>query len=248
VETDVENAPGEHRLSSVQVEEIRHWLREGLAQSKASLGEGYQAAVYRYRGPSGEYVIKKAHDSPFRRSFGEAAIRREERIYRRLGGIPGIPHCMGLIDGRYLVLEYVPGDSFRKLQQDLGNRELFFQRLLTTLRGMHAAGVAHGDLKRKDNILVGPNQTPFVIDFGVACVRKADGNAWNRFLFKSVMQADYNAWIKHKYRGKPEPLSAEDRRLYRPMLLETLARAIRITWQKITFRRLRKRSKKTAND
>ena len=27
---------------------------------------------------------------------------------------------------------------------------------------MHAAGVAHGDLKRKDNIIVGPGERPYL--------------------------------------------------------------------------------------
>lgn len=105
---------------------------------------------------------------------------------------------------------------------------------------MHEAGVAHGDLKRKDNILVGPEEEPFVIDFGIAVLAEDRKG----FVFETIRQADYNAWIKHKYRGTPLALSPEDAEIYKPMVLETLARSVRLAWQGLTFRRLRKRHRR----
>ena len=225
-------------LTLDQADAIRDWLQtDGPANT---LGSGYQASIYLYRGPAGEFVIKEALGSMLRRRFSEASIRREEQVYRRLSGVPGIPRCFGLLDGKFLVLEYIPGDSYRKLEHRLGDRERFFANLLVTLNGMHEAGVAHGDLKRKDNILVGPDHEPYVIDFGIAIV--ADDR--RGFVFDSIRQADRNAWIKHKYQGRTENLSAEDREIYKPMVLETVARAIRVFWQKLTLRRWRKRNRR----
>jgi serine/threonine protein kinase len=106
---------------------------------------------------------------------------------------------------------------------------------------MHAAGVAHGDLKRKDNMLVAAGERPFVIDFGIAWCVDSDSPRWRRRIFDLVRQMDYNAWIKLKYRRGTEDVSAKDAERYRPLLLERVARGIRIPWQKVTLRRLRKR-------
>ena len=225
-------------LTLDQAEAIRDWLqKDGPANT---LGSGYQASIYLYRGPAGEFVIKEALGSMLRKRFSEASIRREEQVYRRLTGVPGIPRCFGLLDEKYLVLEYVPGDSYRKLEHTIGNRERFFASLLVTLNAMHDAGVAHGDLKRKDNILVGPEEQPYVIDFGIAIIAD-DGQG---FVFESVRQADRNAWIKHKYQGRIENLSVEDLEIYRHMVLERVARTIRVFWQKLTLRRWRKRNRR----
>lgn len=226
------------QLTLDQANAVRGWLQN--EREADTLGSGYQASIYLYRGPAGEFVIKEALGSMLRRRFSEAAIRREEQIYRRLSGVVGIPRCFGLLDDRYLVLEYVPGNSYRKLEHRLVDREGFFTRLLATLNEMHEAGVAHGDLKRKDNILVGPNEDPYVIDFGIAI--KTDDR--RGFVFNSIRQADRNAWIKHKYQGRMEQLSAEDREIYKPMVLEKVLRIVRVFWQKLTLRRWRKRNRR----
>ena len=224
-----------NKLSFDQAQDIRLWLQ--TRDPTDTVGSGYQASIYLYRGPGGEFVLKEALGSMLRKRFSEASIRREQKVYRRLSGVPGIPKCFGLLDDKYLVLEYVVGDSYRRLQDRLDNRERFFSGLLTTLNGMHEAGVAHGDLKRKDNILVGPNQEPFIIDFGIAVI--AEGR--RGFAFNLIRQADLNAWIKHKYQGHRENLSAEDAEIYRPMLVEKVVRVVRVVWQKLTLRRWRKR-------
>lgn len=230
-------AGGAEALSETQARDLLEWLRTHGPDN--TVGAGYQARIYRYRGPAGEFVIKEALGSWLRKRVSEAAVRREEQIYARLAGVPGVPRCYGLLEGRFLVLQFVPGDSFRRLEHQLEDGERFFSKLLRTLQGMHRAGVAHGDLKRKDNILVGPDEEPFVIDFGVAVVSESGRG----FVFETLKQADINAWIKHKYRGQIKDLREEDAAIYRPMLLERVARAIRIVWQKLTFRRWRKRNR-----
>ena len=74
---------------------------------------------------------------------------------------------------------------------------------------MHAAGVAHADLKRKANIIVGPGERPWLIDFGIAARRgtSALGRSW----FEHAVQGDYNAWIKLKYGRRIEPAEAAER-------------------------------------
>ncbi len=237
----VTTSGAERSLECTQLDQLRTLLSGEPGVKGSRLGAGYQASVELYETPFGSYVVKRARGPFFWRRLGEAAIRREYEIYERLHGVQGVPRCLGLLDDKHLVLEHVPGDSYRQRQHLLENRELFFSRLFKTLTDMHAAGVAHGDLKRKDNLLVGPDERPFVIDFGLACTRGESGQRMNRFLFEWGKQYDYNAWIKHKYHRRVDAILPEDIEFYRPMKLERVARGIRVVWQKITLRRLRNR-------
>jgi predicted Ser/Thr protein kinase len=225
---------------------IARALHEAVARSEGRvLGRGYQATVELYSTPAGDAVVKRAHGKgPFGPLY-RYLLRREHAVYERLAGVPGVPRTYGLIDGEHLALEYIPGPSLRTHEHELKDRAGFFAALLETLRAMHAAGVAHADLKRKANIIVGPGERPWLIDFGIAAKRgeSALGRSW----FEHQVQADYNAWIKLKYGRRIEPaeaarvLSAGDAALYRPLWTERVARAIRVPWQTITLRRPRQR-------
>lgn len=225
-------------IDSVRLAQLSSYLSN---DSGTHLAAGYQGSVGFYETPFGNYVVKRACGPFFWRMLGEAALRRECEIYARLRGVEGIPQCLGLLDEKHLVLEHISGQSYRCRQNELEDRDLFFVRLLKTLKDMHSAGIAHGDLKRKDNLLVGPNEQPFIIDFGLACFRQASGERLNRFYFGWLKQYDYNAWVKHKYQGRYELIEVDDLSLYRPMRLERIARAIRLVWQKLTFRSYRTR-------
>jgi predicted Ser/Thr protein kinase len=221
-------------------------LHDAIARGEGRvLGSGYQAIVELYSTPAGDAVVKTPHATGPLAPLFRRLLRREHAVYEQLAGVPGVPRTYGLIDGAHLALEYVPGSSLRAHEAKLADRTAFFAALLATLRAMHGAGVAHADLKRKANIIVGPGERPWLIDFGIA-VRRGEsrlGRAW----FEHAVQGDYNAWIKLKYGRRIEPaeaasvLSAEDAALYRPLWTERVARAIRVPWQAITLRRPRQR-------
>jgi predicted Ser/Thr protein kinase len=234
------------QLAEREREELAAWLRDAIdAAGGRRLGSGYQASVHLYASPVGDVVVKQPHQGRLLSPVWRALLRREADVYARLAGIAGIPRSFGLIDDRYLVLEYVPGPSLREHEPRIADRERLFGLLLETVHAMHAAGIAHGDLKRKDNIIVGAGERPYMIDFGIATLR---GGSWpGRLWFEHARQGDYNAWVKLKYGRRIEPdevaavLSATDAAIYRPLLMERLARAVRVPWQKITLRRPRQR-------
>jgi predicted Ser/Thr protein kinase len=211
------------------------------------LGSGYQASVLLYRTVAGDVVVKKPHRGGPLGPVWRSLLRREHAVYERLEGIAGIPRSLGLIDGEYLALELITGPSLREHEAQLADRDAFFAMLLATIEAMHGAGVAHGDLKRKDNIIVGPGERPYLIDFGIAVRRSARSGLFNRLVFARLRQMDLNAWVKLKYGRRIDPeterdvLSAEDAAIYRPLLIERLARALRVPWQTITLRRPRQR-------
>lgn len=236
------DAPGAPTSGDAVARLLRDAIRSGEGRR---LGSGYQASVESYSTAAGDVVVKKPHRSALLGWLWRRLLRREHAVYERLSGTPGVPRTFGLIDGEYLALEYVPGPSLREHEPHLENRAAFFAQLLRTLRAMHAAGVAHADLKRKDNVIVAAGERPFLIDFGIAAQR---GSSWlGRAWFEHQCQADYNAWIKLKYGRRIEPveaaalLSPDDAALYKPLWTERIARAIRVPWQKITLRRPRQR-------
>jgi predicted Ser/Thr protein kinase len=211
------------------------------------LGSGYQAAVRLYETSRGAVVVKTPHrDGPLGLLWRHL-LRREQAVYARLGGIAGIPRSLGLVGGDSLALEFIAGPSLREHEPRIAAREAFFAKLLATLRAMHAAGVAHSDLKRKDNIIVGPGEQPYLIDFGIAVRRSETSSLWNRLVFAPLVQMDLNAWVKLKYGRRIDPavepgiLTDEDAAIYRPLWLERAARAVRVPWQKLTLRRARQR-------
>lgn len=229
---------------------LRRLLEQRLSSGDEGrlLGRGYQGSIHLFESPLGEVVVKRAPAAGFAGLLGRRTLRREARIYESLHGVAGIPRCYGLIAGRYLVLEHIAGPSLRVFAEPFADRDRFYARLLRILDDMHAAGIAHGDLKRKNNILVGPDEQPYVIDFGIAWRRTPRSPFWRRRVFELIAQMDYNAWIKHKYGRAAQDMSPDDAARYHPLLLERVARAIRIPWQKLTLRRLRKRLRDPARD
>ena len=202
-----------------------------LSGSQASAG-GSQSHVYVYVDPAGRYAVKIPRGNPLWGWVERWIIRRERSIYARLDGLPGIPRCHGLVDGRYLVLDYVEGESFRAAQARLDPAHPFFERLREIIEAVHGRGVAHTDLKRKDNLLVQAGDTPCIVDFGAAMVR--GGNPLSRGLFRIARQFDRNAWIKLKYDGYRN-IAPEDRTHLRRLGIERASH-----WIKRRLRHLRR--------
>lgn len=223
-------------------------------QRSAEAGElistGYQGAVYKSpaddaipadeRPESGHIIIKEAHGVGIAHFFRRAMIRREYRVYQRLKDVPGVPRCYGLRDADHLMLEYIDSESLRAADKSLADHDEFYSRLREIIRHVHEAGVAHSDLKRKNNVLVTSDNRPYLIDFGTAIVSNPDGGFINRFLFNTACRLDLNAWIKHKYRGRFKDLSEADRADYRPTIVERVFRPIQKIWRRVTARQWRK--------
>jgi serine/threonine protein kinase len=130
-----------------------------------------------------------------------------------------------LIDGRYLVLEYIDSVSLRSGR--IVDRRAYFDTLFAHIRELHRRGVAHADLKRKENILVIGGRLPCLVDFGAAIVRKPGFAPLNHYLYELARRFDLNAWAKLKYQGRMEELTPEDRPFYRRTIVEKIAHAIK---------------------
>jgi len=209
-------------------------------QPSRLLGRGYQGAAYLRDTAAGQMIVKTATGNRILRAARRAMLRREHGIYQRLQGIAGIPRCAGLERGEDLLLEYIEGQSLRDAVLLPPERERFFAALLELIQAIHRAGVAHGDLKRKDNILVGPDHLPYLIDFGTAVSSPEGAGFLRRFLFRQLRRMDLNAWVKLKYQRQRIEMDPVDLQFHRPTVAERGARVVRRVWRKVTARRWRK--------
>ena len=187
---------------------------ESLADA-AVIAHSNQGLIYRLSDGDREFAVKTAVGRGPLLAVNRHALRREYRAYLRLKDLAGISRCHGLVDDRWLVLDFIPGEPFRDAR--IGSD--FFDRLLEIIQAMHARGVAHGDLKRKSNLMVDPEGSPVLLDFGAATLLRAGRHPVNRRLFEFMRQTDLNAWVKLKYGGY-SGVSEADRALLRRSWLE----------------------------
>ena len=138
---------------------------------------------------------------PARVLFGPWQLDREERAYRTLEGVDGIPRLLGRVDRHAIALEYIPGRTLNAVRPGEVD-ETFFARLERLLRRMHDRGVAHGDLHHRD-ILVGPGGEPYVVDFSTAIVAGTAPDPLLRLLFSQMRRADLRCVAKLRRRLVP---------------------------------------------
>jgi len=213
---------------------LQQWIEQSLATGANVLAAGYQGQTLLYEDEDANkrFVIKVPHGKGLVRYFHQRMLRHEYDAYKQLGEFDGVPACLGLIDNQYLVLEYIEGRTIRT-KRPLDENE-FHDKLFNHIRTMHAKSVAHMDLKRKDNLLVTSDESPCILDFGAAVIKKKGFHPFNQYRYKIAKQFDYNAWIKHKYhnRGSDE-ITMFDRRYYRLTWIEVAASVIKGIYTKL---------------
>lgn len=74
-------------------------------------------------------------------------------------------------------------------------------------------------------------QQPCLLDFGAAVIRKPGFAPFNHLHFCFAARLDFNQWVKFKYQGRFEHLSAVDRAYYRRSSIEKLARTLKRLWR-----------------
>jgi len=144
------------------------------------------------------------------RLLGRLQIWREHRAYRRLGGLPGVPGLIGRVDAHALAIEKVEGRQLGKApdRQEDGKDKL--ARLRAVLERIHGVGLAHLDLRARENVLVTPKGEIFVVDFASA-VRLRPGSLAHRLLIPWLERVDRSALLKWKVILEAGPLTDRER-------------------------------------
>jgi predicted Ser/Thr protein kinase len=179
-------------------------------------GRWIKADLHRVEWRGHSLVVKSfARKSLPVRWIGRLQIAREERAYRALAGVAGIPALRGRPDPDTLLLDYVEGRRLTHVQSEpRPERRRYVDRLARLVGEIHARGVTHIDLRGRDNVLVGPDGNVWMIDFAAAHV--APAGTWpRRFVFPLLRSIDRSAFLKWKHLLTPEDLTDRERRKMR---------------------------------
>ena len=206
-------------------DDLQQWIKSSLASERNILATSNQGIVLLFEGDGLKLVIKSAMGRGPVRKARQATLEREYKAYQRLQGITGVPACYGLLAQRHLLMEFIDGTTYREATWP--NRDDWFAELLKVIRAFHARGVCHGDLKSKTNMIVGRDYKPYVIDFGTTFLHKDGFHPINNHLFEYGKRLDINAWVKHKYHGRYQNASEQDRELLNYSKLEYMVRKLR---------------------
>lgn len=203
------------------------------------------AATGLYEGPAGRVVLKVYRVAPLlglpMQWTGRWQMRHETRMYELLAGAPGVPRLLGRIGPTGFVHAYVDG---RPLDKNAALSDDFFPRLRGLLDAIHARRAAYVDLEKRENILVGDDDRPYLIDFQISwhVADPVAARRWPaRWILPVLQAADRYHYLKHKRRLRPDQLTPEEqeqsrrtplwiqghRVLFRPI---TVVRRLILTW------------------
>jgi predicted Ser/Thr protein kinase len=205
---------------------LASWATHSLESGQNVLATSNQGTILLYREGGQEFVVKTAMGKGAVLRARRKTLRREAAAYQRLAGLAGVPQFYGMVDERFLLLEFIHGQPYRDAL--IADRQAWFDALLHIIQGFHGRGVAHGDLKTKSNLMMTADGQPCVIDFGTTFIHRSGFHPLGNRLFEYARQLDLNAWVKHKYEGRYQDASPADRALLKYSALERWLREWRI--------------------
>ncbi len=164
----------------------------------------------------------------FRNTAGRFLVWREGRALRRLHGLTGIPRFRGSVQGLALIMDAVPGRTVEGLEQEAPLPRSFFEKLRSLVNAFHDRGVAHCDLKRAPNILLGRDGAPYIVDWSAAISATEFRPFPLSLVYRRFLLDDLNAVVKLQLKHRPlEVPPLELKRYRRRGPLERAVRRIR---------------------
>lgn len=169
------------------------------------------AATARYAGPAGSVIVKTNRTASMfglpMRWIGRILARREAAAYQRLADLDAVPRFLGRLGPAAVVHEFIPGHPLRKGERVADD---FFDRLRAALAVIHDRGMAYVDLEKCENVLVGDDGRPYLIDFQIAWVWPTNrgGDLWPlSWIRRRLQRADLYHVLKLQRRTRPDQLT-----------------------------------------
>lgn len=151
-----------------------------------------------------------ASDKWFALLIGPILNWRECKALNKLADVNCIPNLLSVPNKRAFLMSYHASEQITRLKDIQPDWPLFFDKLSTAIDQVHAAGVAHNDLRNPTNTLITPEGEPILVDL-VACF--CQGQRWNlpnQWLFNKFAQVDRSAITKIKSKVAPELITEDD--------------------------------------
>jgi RIO-like serine/threonine protein kinase len=150
----------------------------------------------------------------FRNTIGRFIVRREKKAYNRLKGLKGVPTLYRTIDGLALVIEAIPGKNMETEEIATKLPDDFFEDLRLLVESIHKRGLAHCDLKRAPNIILGDDRKPYIVDWAASISKKEFRFFPLSLIYQRFIRDDMNAIIKLRLKYLPESVRPEEKNLY----------------------------------
>jgi hypothetical protein len=183
-----------------------------------TLKHDFFAATGVYRAPDGSEAVLKAGRTSDAATIplswiGRFLTRREHDMYAALQDLPGVPPLIGMVGKHGFLHGFVPGHP---LGRDERVSDTFFDELMEMLEEIHRRDMAYVDLNKRQNILMGDDGKPYLIDFQISLHVPRVGwrGLWPmQWLLRRFQHADRYHTLKHKRRLRPDLLTEHERRV-----------------------------------
>jgi len=154
--------------------------------------------------PPAKIVLKLARRSDFLGMplgwLGRLITEHEISILTRLDHIQQVPRFLARYGDTGFTYEYIEGQS---LDENPPLSDEFFDRLEEILRKIHNCRIAYIDLNKRGNILLGYDNSPYIIDFQISYYFPSlpfPLRHISNFILKGFQKEDFYHLLKHKRR------------------------------------------------
>ncbi len=143
------------------------------------------------------------------RWLGRLLARREAYHFQRLADVALVPKLFGTVHADGAALPNAVAHAFvegHPLRADEKVDEHFCDTLVDLLAEVHRRGMAYVDLHKRENVLVGDDGKPYLIDFQVSWAGKPDPSrqGWmSGWILRQLQAADSYHLQKHLSRLEP---------------------------------------------
>lgn len=169
------------------------------------------AATGLYESANVKAVLKIGRTAPLFRIplswIGRFLAGHEARLYQLTQPIDGVPRFLGRWRDTGILHEFVEG---RPLARNDRPDDAFFPRLSAMLSAIHKLDAAYVDLEKPENILVGVDGSPHLIDFQISYhlpPNRFGNTEINRLVVRVLQQSDRYHLLKHWRKLRPDQLA-----------------------------------------
>jgi len=179
----------------------------------ATAKHDFWAATGFYEDDTGTRAVLKVYrTAPFAgtplRWLGRWQCRREVGFYRRLAGLGCVPALFGPVGETAYLRAFVPGHPLSRQRPVPGG---FWPRLDAAMSEVHRRDVAYVDSNKPENVLVGDDGRPYLIDFQIAWGSgRSRRLGFGKWWLGRLQREDLYHVLKHKRRFSPDLMTPEE--------------------------------------